>query len=375
VNDPTVITLWCVRADAKRKSRLQLVRMFHLWRFREKQIRQCLYAIGWKYGATLRGAGYDITGLGLPIFQAMGDDEVAPKHLLDVSEGYVFNAKIPIGVDPDLVTKDSNGAMRDQYGSIVKEMEDPFTRTKRLVVYMTMIEASTRYLREFVDSTFLQLPFDTEIASDMQGETEQRVKAMAGVKKKPNAFHILDSMRAFAMVYKQADRMAQVQAPPRRPCSHALSAAPLVRPRASTRHAVTVQEIRERLEKALPIRVPLFNPNLQGREKVEQLEDYLAQTAYHRAELEEALYWAWETDKPLRDRWDGVQGWQNLLPRDQKLEADREGRGRSEARDRRGDVRRAPRPEDLIDALERQIKRLTLDDANTSRRYSLLSGS
>jgi hypothetical protein len=79
---------------------------------------------------------------------------------------------------------------------MVKVEEDPFTGTERFVVKMTMIEASTRYLREFVDSTFLQLPFDTEIASDMQGETEQRVKAMAGVKKKPNAFHILDSMRA-----------------------------------------------------------------------------------------------------------------------------------------------------------------------------------
>jgi hypothetical protein len=32
----------------KRKSRLKLVRMFHLWRFREKQIRQVLYVIGWK---------------------------------------------------------------------------------------------------------------------------------------------------------------------------------------------------------------------------------------------------------------------------------------------------------------------------------------
>jgi hypothetical protein len=45
---------------------------------------------------------------------------------------------------------------------------------------MSMIEASTRYLREFVDSTFLQLPFDPRSRSDMQGETEQRVKAMAG---------------------------------------------------------------------------------------------------------------------------------------------------------------------------------------------------
>jgi hypothetical protein len=138
---------------------------------------------------------------------------------------------------------------------------------------------------------------------------------------------------------------------------------------------VTVQEIRARLEKALPIRVPLFNPNLQGREKVEQLEDYLAQTAYHRAELEEALYWAWETDKPLRDRWDGVQGWQNLLPRDQKgkptAKAVAEAKRQIDAAtyDALRDLKT------LIDALERQIKRLTLDDANTSRRYSLLSGS
>jgi hypothetical protein len=51
----------------------------------------------------------DVTGLGLPIFQAMEDDEVAPQHLLDVSEGYVFNAKLPIGVDKNLVTKDSEG--------------------------------------------------------------------------------------------------------------------------------------------------------------------------------------------------------------------------------------------------------------------------
>jgi hypothetical protein len=138
---------------------------------------------------------------------------------------------------------------------------------------------------------------------------------------------------------------------------------------------VTIQEIRRRLEAALPIRVPLFNPNLQGREKVEQLEDYLAQTAWHRAELEEALYWAWETDKPLRETWEGLQGWQNLLPREQRskptakavAEAKRQIDGATY--DALRDLKL------LIDGLERQIKRLTLDDANTSRRYSLLSGS
>jgi hypothetical protein len=211
VNDPTVITLWSIEADKSRKTRLKLVRMIHLWRFREKMIRQVLYHVGFKYGAKLRGVGMDVTGLGLPIFQAMGDDEVAPQHLLDVSRGYVFNAKLPIGVDKSLISKDSQGNMRDAYGHMVEIEIDPFTRAERHVVKMSMIEASTRYLRQFVDTTFMLLPFEPEIVGDMQGETEQRVKAMAGVKKKPNAFHILDSMRAMAMVYKAADVEAQLK--------------------------------------------------------------------------------------------------------------------------------------------------------------------
>jgi hypothetical protein len=211
VNDPTVVTLWSIEADKSRKTRLKLVRMIHLWRFREKMIRQVLYHIGFKYGAKLRGVGMDVTGLGLPIFQAMEDDEVAPQHLLDVARGYVFNAKLPIGVDKSLISRDSQGNLRDAYGHMVEIEIDPFTRAERHVVKMSMIEASTRYLREFVDTTFMLLPFEPEIVGDMQGETEQRVRAMAGVKKKPNAFHILDSMRAMAMVYKAADVEAQLK--------------------------------------------------------------------------------------------------------------------------------------------------------------------
>jgi hypothetical protein len=210
VNDPTVFTLWSIEADKARKTRLKLVRMIHLWRFREKMIRQVAYLIGWKYLGRLRGFGADVTGLGLPLFQAMEDDESAPQTLLDVSRGYVFSAKVPIGVDKSMVSKDTSGQMRDAYGNIVEVEIDPFTRTERYIVKMSMIEASTRYLREFVDSTYMLLPFDPEIVGDMQGETEQRVKAMAGMKKKPNAFHILDSMRTMAMVYKAADVEAQL---------------------------------------------------------------------------------------------------------------------------------------------------------------------
>lgn len=217
VNDPTVITLWSVEAGPKNKTRLKLVRMFHLWRFREKQIRMVMYLIGWKYLGRLRGFGMDITGLGLPIFQAMEDDEVAPQTLLEASRGYLFSAKVAIGVDKSLVSKDNSGNMRDAYGNIVEVETDPFTRTERYIVKMSMIEASTRYLREFVDSTYMLLPFDPEIVGDMQGETEQRVKAMAGMKKKPNAFHILDSMRTMAMVYKAADVESQLAVAEHRP--------------------------------------------------------------------------------------------------------------------------------------------------------------
>ncbi len=210
VNDPTVVTLWTVGADAKKRTRLKLVRMFHLWRFRERMIRQVLYIIGWRYGQRLRAAGLDVSGLGLPLFQAIEDDEVAPQHLLDVTRGYVFNAKVAIGVDETLVSKDSHGQLRDAYGNIVDLVVDPSTMEERHIVKMPMIEASTRYIREFVDQTFLQLPFDTDISKDMQGETEQRVRAMAGMKKPPNAFHILDAMRVFAMAYKAADVEQQV---------------------------------------------------------------------------------------------------------------------------------------------------------------------
>jgi hypothetical protein len=135
----------------------------------------------------------------------MEDDQGAPSHLLDVTRGYFFNAKVPVGVDESFVSEDQGGRLRDQYGSAVLNERDPLTGVERYVTYMPMIEASTRYLREFVDTTFLLLPFDTDITTDMMGETQQRVKQVGELKKKPNAFHILDAQRGMAMVYKASD--------------------------------------------------------------------------------------------------------------------------------------------------------------------------
>jgi hypothetical protein len=217
VGDPTVICLFTIGKDEKRRDRLRKVRMWHLWRFRERMVRETLYHIGWKLGTKLKGAGVDVTGLGLPIFQAMEDDELAPPSLIEITRGYTFSTKVPIGVDRSLVITDSQGNMRDHLGNMVEKDEDPFTGVVRYIIKMPMIEASTRYLRELIDSGFYQLPFDTETAGDYQAETEQRVRAMAGLRKKVHAFHILDADRAFGMAYKSADVEAELARPEWKP--------------------------------------------------------------------------------------------------------------------------------------------------------------
>lgn len=203
-NSPTVIMLFA-RVKDKNVMRMKLIRRFTLERMRTRQIREALYAIAHQYGSALKGFGMDVTGLGFPMWQEMEDDEAAPPHLMDVARGYFFNAKVPVNVKKEFVTTDAEGRMRDQFGSAVIAETDPLTGITRYITSMPMIEAGTRYLREWVDGTFLLLPFDTEITSDMQGETQQRVKRIAGLKNKPNAFHILDAMRTVAMVYRAGD--------------------------------------------------------------------------------------------------------------------------------------------------------------------------
>jgi hypothetical protein len=216
VNDPTVIMIFAVLPDTHKKPRLKLVRKIHLWRFREGQIRQCTYAIALKYGKTLRAFGQDITGLGLPLYQAMEDAKECPEHLREVARGYVFNAVMPIAVNPEYVS-DRGGEMVDQYGHMVEKRHNDWTGQDELVAKMSMIEASTRFLRQFVDDGFLWLPFDNDLVKDLQGETEQRVQAMGSVqlRKKPNAFHELDAMRAMAMAYKaeQLEEMVYQHSP------------------------------------------------------------------------------------------------------------------------------------------------------------------
>jgi len=202
-NSPTVVSVFS-HEKVKNVERLKLIRLYELHRFRTRQIRECFSTLGWHFGSAMQSFGIDITGLGFPIWQEMEDDENVPQRLRDVSRGYFFNAKVPVNVDKDHITKDEAGRMRDQYGASVEVETDEWGQ-ERLVTKMPMIEASTRYLREFVDSGFLMLPFDKAITTDMQGETQQRVRAVGDKARKPNAFHILDSFRGMAMGFKAGE--------------------------------------------------------------------------------------------------------------------------------------------------------------------------
>lgn len=203
-NSPTVISMFAEVVD-KKQQRLKLIRRITLERFRVRRIREVTYAIAQTYGGALMGFGMDVTGLGFPIWQEMEDDEFRPPRLAEVSRGYFFNAKVPVAVDPSFVSDDGRGQQRDQYGSVVKLETDTLTGESRYVTYMPMLEASTRYLREWVDTGYLWLPFDTAITSDMMGETQQRVRRTGELRKKPNAFHILDSFRAMAMAKRAGE--------------------------------------------------------------------------------------------------------------------------------------------------------------------------
>ena len=216
-NSPTVISI-LDHTKVKGTQRGVLIRRFTLHRFRTKQIRQTLYALAYHFGRKFDTFGMDVTGLGFPIFQEMEDDEAAPQHLLDIARGYFFNSKVPVGVAEENVVEDAGGRLRDQYGAAVKIEEDPLSGVKRYVTYMAMIEASTRYMREDVDSGYYQLPFDPELISDMQGETQQRVQTIAKLsgRSKPNALHILDSLRAEAMARRHGaieEQLAEQTAP------------------------------------------------------------------------------------------------------------------------------------------------------------------
>lgn len=137
---------------------------------------------------------------------------------------------------------------------------------------------------------------------------------------------------------------------------------------------MTLQEIREVLERSLPLRIPLIDPTSASRERIEALEDYILKTAHMRGDLEEAFHWCVEAGKLLRLEWDGLQGYENALPRKTTYTKEQVDRAKRTVRPDLWTALQDART--LAVALERQIKRFGGSDYEAaSRAYTMLTGS
>jgi hypothetical protein len=136
---------------------------------------------------------------------------------------------------------------------------------------------------------------------------------------------------------------------------------------------MSVEKIEEALLVAMKLRHPLFAESFSARAKIDALETYIEKTAWHRGELEEALYWASDAGKVLRQEWDKIEGYETTL----------RGRG-PHTKEQVNAAKRTVRPDTwegiqdakkLCEDIGRQIRRLELDFQAASRSYSLITGS
>lgn len=201
-NSPTVCSIFAEikhrsKGEHGARNRLALIRRFTLQHFRAKDIRQLAYII-WCWRKDIVGIGMDATGLGFPIFQDIEDDESYPDEFKACVHGWKFNQKI------DVVDEYSKNKKEVDPGAAfyfqVPEEESKATR-------LTVIEATTNYLRDWVDSGYILLPMDNEVVEDLLAENIQRVKDVSRLTgaKKPNRFHILDSFRMASLVERMSE--------------------------------------------------------------------------------------------------------------------------------------------------------------------------
>src|SRR5436853_5953272 len=137
---------------------------------------------------------------------------------------------------------------------------------------------------------------------------------------------------------------------------------------------MTLDEIRAAFDAARVIRIPRFDPNTHGRVKVSALETYINDTAFHRGELEDALWWTWEAERTLRDQWDDVEGYEPFLPSTAK-ERTQEAISKAKRRVNPDVYDGLKLCAQLREAIGRQIRRLEKDYDAASRQYSLVTGS
>ena len=140
-------------------------------------------------------------------------------------------------------------------------------------------------------------------------------------------------------------------------------------------------EIRQLLHSHASLRVPKFRRHAHGEEPphspgemLTALEEYMADVAIARGDLEEALLYADHARHELEDQWNAIEGWHvHITGQASKATGPQVTEAkRKMSPDLYDSIREAKW---LIERLRAQIRRLEKDEENTSRRYTILTGS
>lgn len=139
---------------------------------------------------------------------------------------------------------------------------------------------------------------------------------------------------------------------------------------------MTLEQIRAALAAALVLRPPKFEPGTPVPEKVSSLADYLLDSAYAQAELEECYHYLNYTIELLREKVEHMTGYEVALPR------------KPQDRITQADILSAKRTVDaptfsagaeakqLRESVKRQIDRFRFEAGQgpISRAYTLITG-
>lgn len=190
--DPSEILIWGEIEQAKGKEPLlRLLARIHLMRISADDQAQAIRAVFGFYGPRLRRLTLDKTGVGLPLWQALDPEAVGthmdlrrtPEHISRRIQGYGFSQKVAVEFDD-------------------RELEGD-EKPEDAVIEKNVVSFAAEQLRKYVDTSRLELPFDSELLSEWQGQEVQYVRdegAAAGIKTRMvgGSLHTLDA--AFMMI-------------------------------------------------------------------------------------------------------------------------------------------------------------------------------
>ncbi len=152
-NDPSEILIYGVVPKKGKPDLHRLLTRLQLQRITASSQVEAIQAIFGFYGTRLRRFGMDKTGNGLPLWQILQNDHM----IADRIAGYGFSEKKPV-------------AFEDREPKMGETWED-------LVIEKHVVTYATDELRRLVDTAgALELPYDTELLSEWQGQSMTTIR-------------------------------------------------------------------------------------------------------------------------------------------------------------------------------------------------------